>query len=174
VRRLVELWQEATGGRQVYLADILASGPTAADELRRLVSRLDQEQASELGARLEHFVAENEQIVGPAGDALASADLAAFGNLVDRSQELSGSLLGNQVPQTVALAALARQEGASAASAFGAGFGGSVWALVARAEAPVFARRWQRAYGQAFPSQANRAAFVLTEAGPAAFEVTAD
>ena len=39
-------------------------------------------------------------------------------------------LLGNQVPETIALARAALAHGAFAACSFGAGFGGSVWALV--------------------------------------------
>jgi len=49
-----------------------------------------------------------------------------IGVLIDRSQDGAERLLGNQVPETIALARLARDLGAVAASAFGAGFGGSV------------------------------------------------
>ena len=51
-------------------------------------------------------------------------------------------LLGNQVPETISLASTARALGAAAASAFGAGFGGSVWALVPEADAHAFASDW--------------------------------
>jgi galactokinase len=57
------------------------------------------------------------------------------------SQAEAKSLLDNQVPETVALARSARELGAFAACSFGAGFGGSVWALVDR-DAEAFARRW--------------------------------
>ncbi len=50
--------------------------------------------------------------------------------MAERSQEAAERWLGNQIPETIALARLARHVGATAASAFGAGFGGSVWALV--------------------------------------------
>ena len=62
-----------------------------------------------------------------------------FGKLVDESQVAAEELLGNQVPETISLAKHARALGAYAASAFGAGFGGSVWALVSRSEAEQFA-----------------------------------
>jgi galactokinase len=42
----------------------------------------------------------------------------------------------------MALARAAREHGALAASSFGAGFGGSVWALVDRDAADDFATRW--------------------------------
>ena len=46
------------------------------------------------------------------------------------SQAEAETLLGNQVPETIALARAARELGAFAVVRFGAGFGGSVWALV--------------------------------------------
>ena len=125
--------------------------------------------AADLLTRLEHFACENGEIVGPAGDALARGDLEVFGQLVDRSQTLTHELLQNQVPQTVALAAQARAAGAAAASAFGAGFGGSVWALVAMGDAERFLAAWRAAYAKAFSDEATRAEFFLTQAGPAAF-----
>ena len=167
----VEHWREATGGAEVYLADVLAIDTGAAQQLRDILTGVEDGpfQAEDLVRRLEHFMGENEQIVGPAGDALAAGDLEAFGRLVDRSQVLTTDLLQNQVPQTVALAKLARNAGAHAASAFGAGFGGSVWALVETGAADRFIADWAAAYGQAFASEATRAGFYLSQAGPAAF-----
>ncbi|MDN5600141.1 MAG: galactokinase, partial [Brachybacterium sp.] len=54
--------------------------------------------------------------------------------------------LRNQVPQTIALARSAEELGARTASAFGAGFGGSVWALVPTADAEGFAAAWRERY----------------------------
>jgi galactokinase len=90
---------------------------------------------------------------------------------VDRSQEAGARLLGNQIPETLSLATLARRLGAAAASAFGAGFGGSVWALVARNEGADFLRRWQSAYEASFPDRAPEARFFVTRPAPAAFEI---
>jgi galactokinase len=78
-------------------------------------------------------------------------------------------MLHHQVPETEALALQARRLGAAAASAFGAGFGGSVWALVPEADAKAFLERWAAAYGEAFPARAAAASFFATEAAPAAF-----
>ena len=86
-----------------------------------------------------------------AADRLAAGDLDGFGTIVDRSQALAERLLRNQVPETAGLARLARAHGAGAASAFGAGFGGSVWALVGRAEVPRFVEKWQNAYRDGAP-----------------------
>ena len=55
-----------------------------------------------------------------------------------------------------------------AASAFGAGFGGAVWAMVNREQAESFREAWSRAYHKSFPQQANDAAFITTSPGPPA------
>ena len=89
-----------------------------------------------------------------------------LGRLVDQSQAMTESLLGNQVRETVWLASFARKLGAAAASAFGAGFGGSVWALVQRTAAESFLQDWQQAYRQQFPARAPQSQFLLTAAGP--------
>ena len=121
--------------------------------------------------RLEHFLAENLDILPAAGDALATGDLASFGTLVDRSQRAAEELLGNQIPETSHLASTARAAGAAAASAFGAGFGGSVWAMVESARADAFLSAWSAAYQKRFPQHAPRSAFFTTGAGPAAFQL---
>ena len=70
------------------------------------------------------------------------ADAARVGELSRESQVDAEVLLGNQIPETIALAGRARECGAFAACSFGAGFGGSVWALVERADAERFVRAW--------------------------------
>ena len=60
-----------------------------------------------------------------------------------------------QVDETVHLAAQAKGCGAIAASAFGAGFGGSVWALVRDADVPSFIEKWSADYAKAFPGPAG-------------------
>ena len=106
---------------------------------------------------MEHFLLENEEILPAAGDALAAGDLDAFGRLADASQRGAERLLGNQVPQTIHLAASARRHGAAAASAFGAGFGGSVWALIEAERAGRFLADWSEDYAGAFAATAPRA-----------------
>ena len=128
-------------------------------------------QQRALLARLEHFILESGEIIPAAGDALAGGDLRLFGRLVDRSQRAAEQLLGNQVPETVFLAASARRLGAAAASAFGAGFGGSVWALVETARREAFLAAWAEQYHAEFPQHAPLSRFFTTPAGPAAFRV---
>ncbi len=171
--QLGDLWRRSTGRDEPHLAAVLASGPNAAEQLREVVRSAMPEPSKRemLLTRLEHFLVEDQQVLPAAGDALQRGDLTAFGALVDRSQLAAQQLLGNQVPETVSLAAAARAAGALAASAFGAGFGGSVWALVETAHAPAFLSNWAAAYQRAYPARAEAAAFFLAGAGPAAFQV---
>jgi galactokinase len=122
-------------------------------------------------ARLEQFRAEME-IIPAAIAALERNDLAALGTLVDKSQRNAELLLENQIPETIFLAREARELGAVAASAFGAGFGGSVYALVPQRDAPGFVQNWRQRYAAAFPVRSNSATFFTTRAGEAAGPIT--
>jgi len=169
----VRAWNRATGRRDPHLAAAIASAPDAPRRIRQALRGTvgGQFEAAELVGRFEHFLGESEQIIPAAGDALAAEDLEEFGRQVDRSQGLAETLLGNQVPETVFLARSARSLGAAAASAFGAGFGGSVWALVERPRAEALLARWAGRYRVAFPGRAQGAAFFLTPAGVGSFQL---
>jgi galactokinase len=118
--------------------------------------------------RLAQFHEETDIIVPGVADALRDRDFTALGALVDRSQSLAEQALGNQVPETVFLARSARDSGAIAASAFGAGFGGSVWAMVPRTDAGTFAGLWRAGYERAFPERRAQAQWMVTKpTGPA-------
>jgi galactokinase len=108
------------------------------------------ELPSELRARLDHFLAEDAR-VALAADAFDRGDVADLGRLAEASQREAEQLLGNQVPETTGMVALARSLGAVAASGFGAGWGGSVWALVKSADAQTFLDDWLRAYRARYP-----------------------
>ena len=112
---------------------------------------------------------ENETLVPAASRALAASDVEGFGKIADASQRGAEDLLQNQVSETVSLARTARELGAAAASAFGAGFGGSVWALVKQSDAQSFFERWKAQY-QSVASRPvlARASFFVTAAGPPA------
>jgi len=177
-RSVLRRWRAATGRADATLAAALASSPDALERLQGILRDPavgnvagDGFDASELLTRLEQFALESGQLVPEAGDALERGDLEALGELVDRSQRGAELLLGNQVSETVHLARSARALGATAASAFGAGFGGSVWALVGRPVAEQFAESWKAEYAARFPERASGAVFFVTAAGPAAMRL---
>lgn len=166
-------WRRRTDRPEPDLASILASGPDALERLRAAIAAAGGSEFTpgELLDRLEHFRQESETLVPQAGDALEDGDLAVFGLVVDRSQHLAGKLLGNQIPETVALAEAARELGAAAASSFGAGFGGAVWALVEESEADEFAGSWLADYLERYPEHEEGALALVTRAAPAAREL---
>jgi galactokinase len=90
------------------------------------------------------------------------------GHLAAESHRAADEWLGNQIAETNTLAALARDAGALAASPFGAGFGGSVWALVPRGEAAPILERWERHYRSTCPHVPGPVSFFTTDAGPRA------
>jgi galactokinase len=96
---------------------------------------------------------------------MRDADFAAIGALVDRSMAMAEYALRNQVAETSFLARAARERGAAAASAFGAGFGGAVWAMVATADAEAFVDEWRASYVERFPPRAERAQWLVTRPG---------
>jgi galactokinase len=98
-------------------------------------------KAADLHRRLDHFVREDARIP-IAATAFRAGDAVTLRDLSLASQADAEALLGNQIEETVALAAAAHANGALAACSFGAGFGGSVWALVPIAGAVEFARAW--------------------------------
>ncbi len=165
---VLQVWKVASGSRAGTLAQAVAECSNV-NEMRAALRQATGVpfDATTLLHRFDQFLLESETVVPQAVEALASGDLGRFGELVDRSQQAAEVLLRNQVPETVELVRLARALGAHAASAFGAGFGGSVWALVSRAETSRFTNEWRTAYQNRFPQRMARAEFLVTAAGPA-------
>jgi galactokinase len=150
VRSLVAAWNATTGRSDVTLADALRSAPDAIEQVVALADRAatDTTSAEYLRERVRQYREETSVIVPGMADAIAGADAAKAAELMMRSQELAERALQNQVPQTVWLAQHARDHGAVAATAFGAGFGGAVWALVTEGDAGRVAESWMKAFAE--------------------------
>lgn len=150
-RVLLDLWNRSSSSAAVSLGDALGvsgapnarTSPAAAEQLRGAVraSNTPGWTRDALERRLNHFIREDARIPD-ALDAFRNTDAEGLGRLADDSQREAETLLGNQISETRALAQAARNLGAFASSSFGAGFGGSVWALVERDRADAFARAW--------------------------------
>lgn len=170
-RALVDVANTAAGASWPTLSAYLSSAPDTVGQLREwLASRTaGQFSAEDLRTRLTHFLAEDGR-VPQAAAAFRREDAAAVGELSAASQADADSLLDNQTPETRALARLAREGGAFASSSFGAGFGGSVWALSDADDAQAFALRWLEAYRAEFPAM-SRAEVFITRPGPGVVEL---
>ncbi|MEE2659491.1 MAG: galactokinase family protein [Candidatus Latescibacterota bacterium] len=171
VQAIVDCWR-AAGGSETYLAHILQSE----ERYRALQQAIDTPPSpvfptNSLHQRLEHYRREMT-VLSAATDALESSAFDEFAVFVAHSQQLSEELLNNQVEETVVLCRLAVEAGALTASAFGAGFGGSVWALVRRSQMPIVVEAWATAYRRAFPCRAEASQFFTTPAGPPAFALS--
>ena len=171
VGEILRMWRDATGERHETLRDAVHSGPDAPARIEWAIrdGRSDTFVPADLARRLAHFLLENEALVPAAAQALRAGDVDAFGDVAAESQRGAENLLMNQVPETIALTRFARELGAAASSAFGAGFGGSVWALVRATEARRFVDRWRARYAtHARPRVLARSSFFVTAAGPPA------
>ncbi len=173
VVEILRQWNAATRRHDASLADAAVSGTAAPFVIRDILrdSSSPDFTPQRLLDRFEQFVAESFDIIPRTIAAFKRGDLAAVGRAVDRSQHGVESLLGNQVPETITLVLLARAFGADASSAFGAGFGGSVWALIEAEAAEHFAGRWREAYSHDFPQHATNAQFIVTRPGPGAMRL---
>jgi galactokinase len=177
VATIVQRWRAQHSGSASTLPNTLAavvrSGPDAVQKLHAMLQKPISTNFTpqQLIDRLDQFLAESERIIPQAAAALAAGRLSELGKLVDDSQQWAQRGLANQIPETIFLAACARRLGAVAASAFGAGFGGSVWTLVRSESAQQFETAWAAAYAEQFPAAAARARYFQTLAGPPAVRV---
>lgn len=162
-RTLREAFEAAAGGVVTEVPSVLVQ---AADAVA------DHEFTSHhLRARLAQFFEETFVLVPRAADALAGGHITQFGSLVEKSQAGAERALENQIAETVHLVRYAREIGAAAASAFGAGFGGSVWAMVPTGEAEPFISRWRDRYLRTHRTALPRAQFFSTQPSAPACEV---
>merc|ERR1711924_230794 len=110
------------------------------------------------------------------GDSPRPDLLDELGQLVDVSQKYTDEYLCNLIHETRWLPMKARELGALAASAFGAGFGGSVWAVVKADKADDFLAAWKRSYAE--DEKCSKAAntpqcnFFKMVPGPGAFSLS--
>ncbi len=145
VQVLVDLWNRSEAPA-VSLAAALESRPDAAERLVAVIrssSPVPSWSVGDLMRRLEHFRIE-DALTQSAAEAFKHRDARALGELAAASQSAADRLLGNQIDATRKLVQRAIDSGAFAASAFGAGFGGSVWAIARTDDGARFTQRWQR------------------------------
>ena len=152
-RVLLDLWNReprpgvgslgaALMSEDITLGSVASSA--AVDRLRALIRRLERSWLEAPGTWNAGSIISSARIRGSRRPwrRLNAVMSPRLGQLAADSQSDAESLLGNQIPETTVLPRAARALGAIASRSFGAGFGGSVWALVERSRAEEFARRW--------------------------------
>jgi len=168
---IVQHWNRATNRSDRSVNAILASAHDAEGQLRSLLSKDNcsaRFSSLEMRERLDHFLIENRDIQSNLPDSILPATIERFSALATQSQDAGIRLLKNQIPQTIRLVEMAVQCGAHASTAFGAGFGGSVWALIDCNDESRFLADWQEQYRRNFSDESKQAAFFTMRPGPAA------
>ncbi|MBX3173499.1 MAG: hypothetical protein KF709_03760 [Gemmatimonadaceae bacterium] len=154
LRGLAVRWNLETGRADSSLGAALASSPDARARLERIVQASDDQPLA--AARLAQFLRETEHVVPGALQSISAADATALGRWSVESQQGAELALRNQVPETKFLARAAMASGAHASSAFGAGFGGAVWAIADASSADAVEEGWRASYARAFPARAAK------------------
>jgi galactokinase len=102
------------------------------------------------GESYTHAHKGTEGVTDKKGRGTTNAGIRDFGTLITESHELSRKYLKNIEPEIDQLVHLALDLGAAGATGFGAGFGGSCYALVPEGgptgSGEEFARKWERCY----------------------------
>ncbi|MFZ1382275.1 MAG: galactokinase, partial [Scrofimicrobium sp.] len=166
VAELVDAWNLRYGTDCLTFAEVLNQSEAAAEELGQLlVDDPELAKRPDLMERLLAYLVEVGEVIPTAEAALKVGDVEAFGSIVDLSHRNADENLHNQIEETNALQRIARELGAGAASAFGAGFGGSVWALIPEEGAQEWADAWLETYLEQFPENRAGASVLITKAG---------
>lgn len=166
---LTSLWNQSRGSASTpapTLAAVLASAADAGERLQQLIETSSDPafDPDTLSRRLTQFIREDARVPAAAA-AFAAADVGRLSTLTAASQRDADLLLGNQIDETRALVRAALDAGAAAASSFGAGFGGSVWALVRVDDADRVGAGWVEAYRAHCP-HAGPAEWFVAAPGP--------
>ncbi len=111
-----------------------------------------------LAERAYQFFMERD-IIEKAVESMKEGDIAGYGKLINESHELSKRYLGNIVQEVDFLQHSANRLGAYGATGFGAGFGGSCYAIVRKSESSDFIQQWEKEYLKKFPQYRKRAQF---------------
>jgi galactokinase len=172
-RAILDLWNGSARRSDPSLYAAAHSLPDAAERIRNLIRVIPVAgfDADYLRGRFDQLLEESDSLVPGVAEQLARHDVVPVGVIVERSQELAEKALQNQIPETIFLAREGTSLGAAAASAFGGGFGGSVWALARASEAEAFRRRWAERYATTFPEATANARFFATRPGPPVMEL---
>ncbi|MDH5703097.1 MAG: galactokinase [Aigarchaeota archaeon] len=162
---VVSYYNERYGTKHTVMRDIVVEkeGRSRAcifDRVRRALAKHRlKTRGLDLAGRFAQFYQEDRVYIPQAVAALVSRDYARLGQAIDQSHAASKQSLKNIVPEVDYLQRKARRLGAVAASGFGAGFGGSAYALVHPDQNRNFLLEWRSEYLKRFPERRRSASF---------------
>jgi galactokinase len=160
-RTAVDLYNGSFGTRFANLGEAVRAGARAGDW-----SHLDKGPIPGLVDRVRQFVMEDTRIIPRALSALRSREREAFGKELSASHRASARFLWNIVPEVDHLQSSALALGAAGASGFGAGFGGSIMAVVQARESRAFISGWRARYHDRHPERGQEASFLSAAPAP--------
>jgi galactokinase len=118
-----------------------------------------------LAERAYQFFRETE-VTEQAVSALVDHNITEFGKLINESHDLSKKYLRNIVAEVDWLQQSANELGALGATGFGAGFGGSCYAVIPEDQLDGFILKWKKEYVKKYPQYRDTAGFdVYTACG---------
>jgi galactokinase len=174
---VVERYNQACGTDHRLLRDIveenkrLNADAMLAKVRQATASYREQDQDLDLAGRFRQFCIEDRELIPEATKALASHNHEDLARVTNLSHEASKTYLWNIAPEIEFLQKKALKLGALAASGFGAGFGGSAYALVPTKDAPRFAMQMKKAYTKQFPKYSGITTFFQAHPSSGACEL---
>lgn len=148
-------------GEKGSLSEVV--GNLGFEEIRQRVSQgAGRFTGDELTSRLRQFQFENFEAIPIISNMLAEKKWSSIRRIISMSQHFAERCLANQTPETELLQRSAIDFGAIAASAFGAGFGGSVYAVVPANDVETFREEWRSEYLKRFPTRTVKSEFFTT------------
>jgi len=169
-RDAVAVFNRLCGCSHPTLREVVDHEPKPGGE--RWLSELDRaaaaagDMAPSLADRVRQFILEDRVHVPGAIAALKGRDLGRFGQLLSDSHRASRKDLWNIVPEIDWLMESACELGAAGASGFGAGFGGSAFAVTTADRAGALLRSWRGRYRATFPDRAAESDFFIAQPSP--------
>jgi galactokinase len=181
-RAVVDTWNRETGSRCATLREVVdaafadSSAPDPLPEAARILSAGGDypDDPWDLPGRLLQFRLEDRSHIPAAVGALRAGDGRAFGAVVSESHKASVRYLGNIASEIDVLCEQARDLGAWGASGFGAGFGGSAYAVLPANGAEQFLESWSVGYGKRYPALRDPSWFALSRPAAGVLDLSQD
>lgn len=175
---VVECYNRCYGREHTLMRNLIEEGREEEELLTRIADAVrsfpEPAENLDLPGRFHQFYEEDQNIIPDAARAFVRSAFDEVGAAIDRSHELSRTYLWNIVPEVDFLQKTARDLGAAASSGFGAGFGGSVYAIVPRGAGEQFVEGWRRRYLARFPHHRDASHFFVSRPSGSAGELFAE